>query len=278
MRSFLVFAKILTLCALLAAAEAGQAPIQSRSGLVWVNVTSDSGKRPLTFIVDTGAEETVLNLQTAETLGLSLGRKETVRGVGGLVQGYRSQSHGLRCAGVSLRKSFLTLDLSAASRKAGRKVDGLLGADYFHGRVVQIDYRARQLRVLSGYSPGGAAEILPIRRNYGAMCVPVEVGDASLPRMRIDTGSTGGILWSTAGARLIANSKSRTSSIGFTGKISTSGKNDVTLGSQTFSNMRTTARGGALFPGENGLLGNAVLSRFRVTIDMRRSRLILEPK
>ncbi len=273
MRCSIICGLFLTV-SLCSGAIANQASLQSRSGLLWVNVAANSGKS-LDFVIDTGAEETVLDLGAAEKLGLGFVSQETVQGVGGMSRAYRSQNASLQCAGVTLRKSFLTLDLKAASRKAGRQLDGLLGADFFHGRTVQIDHRAKTMRVLSGYTASGGAEVLPIRRNYGAMCVPVQVGATMLARVRIDTGSTGGLSYSTSKASRSGNS--RQSSIGFTGNLGSSGNNEIRLGGRVIQNAPTTQHGGRLFPGEDGLLGNALLRKFRVTIDMRRSRLILEP-
>lgn len=253
---------------------ASQTPISAKGGLLWVDVAGASG-RPLHFVVDTGAEETVLDLGAAKRLGLDFVSEESVLGVGGLSKAYRSKTSSLKCAGVTLRKSFLTLDLKAAGRKAGRQLDGLLGADFFHGRTIQIDHRAKTLRVLSSYSAKGGAEVLPIRRNYGAMCVPVQVGATTLAKVRIDTGSTGGLTYSKSAS--YRTSGSRQSSIGFTNSHGASTKNEIRLGDCVIRKAPTSQHGSRLFPGEDGLLGNALLRQFRVTIDMRRSRLILEP-
>ena len=50
----------------------------------------------------------------------------------------------------------------------------------------------------------------------------------------------------------------------------------VQLGKQYFSAVTTGVHEEQLFPGEAGLLGNALLSKFRLTIDEPRSRVIFE--
>ena len=52
----------------------------------------------------------------------------------------------------------------------------------------------------------------------------------------------------------------------------------LTLGSVRFEAVPTDLQGKAIFPGEKGLLGNGVLSRFQtVTIDTKRKEVILGP-
>jgi hypothetical protein len=48
------------------------------------------------------------------------------------------------------------------------------------------------------------------------------------------------------------------------------------LGKQYFSAVTTGVHEEQIFPGEAGLLGNALLSKFRLTIDEPRSRVIFE--
>ena len=71
-------------------------------------------------------------------------------------------------------QQLLAIDLSNASRVCGRKIDGLLGADFLQGRVVQIDYKAQKIRLFAcGENPAGNAVCLPLKRLNDSFCIPV---------------------------------------------------------------------------------------------------------
>lgn len=258
----------------IANAAGGEAAIQLKRGLIWAEIAVEGADRPLHFVVDTGAEESVLNLKTARRLGRQLKSRELVQGVAGMHDAYRTEITTISCAGVHIRKQLLALDLPSA----GRQIDGLLGADFFAGRVVEIDYGAKRLRVLNKAPRTSAnAEKLPIRRNYGAMCVPLSVGDVSLGKVRIDTGYDGALEWVRPGAASNAPRR-HSSSVGFASRGSSQARRIVKLGNLSLRGVQTSERQRRLFPGEDGLLGNALLQRFRVTVDMRSQRLVLDPR
>ncbi len=50
-------------------------PFEFREGLLWVEVNVPQSKKPLNFLVDTGAGVSVINLSTAKRIGLKLGRE-----------------------------------------------------------------------------------------------------------------------------------------------------------------------------------------------------------
>ncbi len=255
----------------------GSERIEMRRGLIWINAISQVAgqNHSLNLIVDTGAEETVLDLRTAKEMGLEARSAESIRGVGGISTAYRSETGLVQCAGVGLRQSFLLVDLSDASQQAGRHIDGLLGADFFHGRVVQIDYRSRHLMVSPSSSRSSGSQVLPISRHYGAFCVPVTVDGCTLSKVRVDTGCVSALHWSHPGAG--ASSVRSGSSIGFSGNARRDDRNEVTLGGLVLERVKTAYHAQRIFPGEDGLLGNGLLEQFRVTIDLRRNQLVLSP-
>ncbi len=63
------------------AAPLSEFPFKLRAGLIWVQVKSPHSARPLSFILDSGAEASVINLQTAQRLDLGVGQPVTVRGI-----------------------------------------------------------------------------------------------------------------------------------------------------------------------------------------------------
>jgi hypothetical protein len=247
---------------------------QYRDGLIWLKVNIAGKSKPLNFLLDSGAGISAIDLRTARTLGVLLGNRQIVLGVNG--QGIAFQVNDLHavCAGVALPKTVLAVDLRALSDCCEQPVDGILGADFFRNRIVQIDFRDGRVRILERCNPNLAkCEILPIRMCNDAFCVPVRVAGNSAQWMRLDTGSNEALEWVVDGTE-----KRRTgqSSIGLSGVSVRHINTSVQLGKKCFNAVTTGVHREQIFPGEDGLLGNALLSKFRLTIDQPGNRVILE--
>ena len=115
-------------------------PFEFREGLLWIKASVSQSDEPLNLLVDTGAGVSVMNASTAERLKLGLGRAVTVHGVGTTVSGHWVKGMSATAGGVQLPAKFLAVDLNQLSKSCARRVDGLLGADFFRDRVVQIDF------------------------------------------------------------------------------------------------------------------------------------------
>jgi hypothetical protein len=168
----------------------------------------------------------------------------------------------------------LALDLRAESRSVSRRIDGLLGSDFLRGRVLQIDYAAQVLR----FDPPAEAlrgKVVPIILHRGNPCLKLKVDEFHLlPRVRIDTGCNQTLHWSLAQTEGAAPSDTR--AIGLSSTRSRSRRSDVVFGPALFRGIKTTLHPQAIFPGEQGLLGNALLAPFGVvTLDLPNRRLIL---
>ena len=101
-----------------------------------------NGRGPYHFLVDTGAERTLIAQELAAQLALPRGEKVMVQGiirgqVANLVNIERLEIGGLVCPG---------LDVPVLPR-AMLEVDGYLGLDVLDGRRVILDFRARTLTV-----------------------------------------------------------------------------------------------------------------------------------
>jgi hypothetical protein len=91
--------------------------------------------------------------------------------------------------------------------------------------------------------------------------------------MRLDTGCDVALEWVFSGKE-----KRRTgrSSIGLSGVSVRQIHTSVQLGKQCFNAIATGVHREQIFPGEDGLVGNALLSKFRLTIDQPGNRVIFE--
>ena len=238
-----------------------------RDGLIWLKVEVIGKSEPLNFLLDSGAGVSAVDLQKARSLGVHLGNPQKVQGVDGQCVAYRVNDFQAVCGGVALPKSVLAIDLHAFSDCCVQPVDGILGLDFFRSRIVQIDFNEGRVRILEKCEANLAnCEILPIRICNDAFCVPVRVAGNSAQWMRLDTGCDAALEWAVSG----------TEKKGGTGVSIRHVNTSVQIGKQCFNAIRTSVHSEQIFPGEAGLLGNGLLSKFRLTIDQPANRVIFE--
>lgn len=250
-------------------------PFQFLEGLLWVEVTTPPSTKPLNLLLDTGAEVSVIDLSTARRLGLKLASKVRVRGVNAALTGYWPQKLSATVGDVALPTEYLALDLSGLSRACERPVDGLIGADFFRQRAVQIDFLAQKIRVMNPAEVDENGDALPLETRVCGMRVKVSVNGDQPKWVRLDTGCATSLQWVTSiirpeecGTRL---------AVGLTKLSIPQTATTVEVGGHRFSQVPTGVHQKPLFPGEAGLLGNGLLSRFStVTIDAKNGRLFLE--
>lgn len=274
--SILLIALLCFAQASLRAETVSQFPFQYRDGFIWLKVAVPQRREPLNFLLDSGAASSVLDLQTARQLGVKFGGSQTVQGVHSQAVARQVKDFDARISDVALPNSLLALDLSAVSKTCSQKIDGLLGADFFRRRVVQLDFTAGCVRLLNQADPvATTAQILPIKTCNNAFCIPVCIAGSAQQWMRLDTGCDSALEWVVSDAKSKAL---RGSSIGLSNASVRYLHTEVQLGAKSFSAVKTGVHEQQIFCGESGLIGNPLLSHFRVTIDAQRKHVVLEPK
>jgi hypothetical protein len=244
-----------------------------RDGLIWLKAEVPGNKESLNFLLDSGAGISVLDFRRARALGMKVGNPEAVQGVNGAAIAYRVDDFRAESGGTALPKSMLATDLQTISICCHQHVDGILGVDFFRGRIVQIDFAARRVRILQRDGLSFAnCEILPIKMCNDAFCVPVRVAENRAQWMRLDTGCDACLDWvlSGPGKRLTKGTSFGLSH--FSGKCV---KTNVQIGEQRFM-VAAAVHEEPIFSGEGGLLGNGLLSNFRLTIDEPGNKVIFE--
>jgi predicted aspartyl protease len=256
-------------------APIAEIPFDFRDGLLWIKVASDKSSQPLTFLLDSGATVSVIDSRTAKRLNLERGNRVKVRGVHTSAAGYWPARLDANLGNISLPKKYLVTDLSALSKVCHSRIDGLLGADFFSSHIVQIDFSAALIRILSRTQPDSATEILPLRSKTGRLQVPVRVNDSEPKWVRVDTGCTSELQW--VFKKALAPSLGTTRSVGLSKCSFPTTHTDVRLNNTRFENVLTGVHSTAIFPGEHGLLGTGLLSRFqKITFDTQSGRLLLD--
>src|SRR5260370_36460093 len=88
-----------------------------------------------------------------------------MRGVGVSMDAFWTVTRSAKANEVDLPNRLLALDLGKLSRSCACRVDGLIGADFFRGRSVQIDFRASKVRLIGSDMPSaGEVALLDVRR------------------------------------------------------------------------------------------------------------------
>ena len=248
-------------------------PFEYREGLLWIKVAVPQSEQPLNFLVDTGAGVSVINLNTAKRIGLKLGRQVTVRGEDTMLTCYWQQHLSAKVGGVRLPREYLAVDLEKLSRSCEQPVDGLVGADFFRGRVVQIDFDAQKIRLLKSDQAGKSEDALPLQLRSCGMRVPISVNGRDPQWVRLDTGCATALQWVTSE---VPDQCTHQMAIGLAEISIPQTKTSVGIGEHQFSDVPTGLHEKPIFPGEAGLLGNGLLSRFAtVTIDEKAGRVTL---
>lgn len=257
-----------------AAQAAAEFAFEFREGLLWVSVRAESAARPLQFLFDTGAQVSVVDLAVAGELGMALGPKVRVRGVGSSHVGHWPQRLVARAGEVALPTEYLALDLSQLSRACGRAVDGLIGADFVRGRIVEVDFDAQRIRLYPIAPPVGDAWAVPLQVRPSGLRVKLRVNGRPAQWVRLDTGCASALQWVTDSppATVCAGEWS----VGLAELAVPQTTTEVWFGGCRFVGVETGLHRVPIFPGEAGLLGNGLLWRFRqVTIDTPGRRLLL---
>jgi hypothetical protein len=244
-----------------------------RDGFIWIDVTVAGTDTPMHFLLDSGAQVSVVNLAAAARLGMKGGKAVSVMGVGKVTTGLWPQTATAYAGGIELPRNYLALDLSDLSEACtNASVDGIIGADFFHGRIVQLDYEHEILRILPDVPAESGTQNLPLKVRPCGMLVPVRINDSKPQWLRLDTGCASALQWVTATVR--PEKCTRRVAVALTKLSVPVTLTSVKLGTGTFENVPTDLHAKEIFPGESGILGNGLLSRFSsVTVDAKGGRM-----
>ena len=251
-------------------------PFQFRDGMIWIKVVVAGKSEPLNFLLDSGAGASVLDLAAARRLGLPLGERQTVQGVHSRSVAYGVKGFTATAASVALPSSLLAVDLRGPSASCHQRIDGLLGADFFRDRIVQIDFAAQTIRLLQRSEVNAAGcEILPLAPRNDTFCTRLSVDGNAPEWLRLDTGCNSALEWVVTGDK--AKQLGRTT-VGVNSGSAREIHADIQLGTKRIAAVPTGIHTAQIFSGEAGLIGNGLLARFTVTIDPAQRRCLLAPR
>lgn len=125
-------------------------PFELRSGSQ-IFIAAIIGGEPISVLLDSGAEMTVLDLALARRMGLTLEGDVVVQGTGGLSTGTFASGVDIEVGDLTFRDlTVLVLDLGPV----GLQIPAILGKDAFNALVVDLDFPNRRVAF---HEPGAFA-------------------------------------------------------------------------------------------------------------------------
>jgi Aspartyl protease/PDZ domain len=251
---------------------------------------------PYWFILDTGSPSNVLDIEVARSLGIPLKDTWQASGAG---ESTLASSHASNVSfGIgSLEIKCPEIDVvplnAAISSGEGRKVNGLLGYDFFKQFAVEIDYIQKEIRI---HEPKrfryNSERGIPFKIVRGDILVPARITIHQKRRISgtflIDTAWRSALTFTSPFARKIELESPSESVTAMTGMgiggptIESIGRlSKLRLGRYQFRNMVANfshAKAGVLSQGDfSGIIGGETLRRFRVLFDYSKQTMILKP-
>lgn len=129
-----------------------------------------NGREPIGFLLDTGADENVINTSRLADFGLKTYGKTTATGGGGSAEYNYAVGATFTWPGVELRNQHVAvLDQTGLERALGLPLGGILGYDFISRFVVEIDYEKKLLTLHDPkkWSYSGSGFIVPVTFDDG---------------------------------------------------------------------------------------------------------------
>jgi predicted aspartyl protease len=251
---------------------------------------------PLSFIFDTAAGGTVINVKTAAKLGIVGDEIVSREGATGKAQIVRSENHAVNVGNLRLRNMTLGIaEFGHIERRMGMRFDGIIGWLILSRYAVRVNYDEMQIEIYdsgmfdSGLGSTGYDIDVPGTVIFTNVTVTLQNGESFSGKVLVDTGSGGTILFNTPFAEAndllakigkyyewelqgLSADKARTC---------TTILESLRIGDNEFSavpaSIAFTKAGAASWPRIMGILGNDVLKRFNMSIDLKHKKMSLEP-
>lgn len=242
-------------------------------------------------LLDSGAETTVLDKAFAESLGIKPTAQVAAVGTGGRDVAELARGVTVRVRSVELRDMTVAiLDLKPIAAAIGRPLPVILGKEVLNDLTVDLDFVGKTIAFHDpdSYRPPAGAVPVPVTTIDGLHAIPVSVEGGEPVLMDFDLGNGGALLVYPGYWRPHGMLAERPSSKVLSGAVGGVKPRDIavvrslTLAGVTFRDIPTVFGGddnSALGRTKtNGNVGMGILSRFSLTTDYARKRLLLTPR
>jgi predicted aspartyl protease len=242
--------------------------------------------RNFTFLLDTGAQNVLIDSRVASELGL--------KAVGALEASGATRTGGLRVAkldeldvGAGRLHDLVatTLDLGTSTNGAFR-VDGILGYPFFAAATVRLDPAAKTMTFGPPGSLPPSGERIPLEIDRALLEAPVRLDRSLEARFVIDTGNAGDLLlykpFVDKHRGIVPYSETSRHTYGIGGEADSyrSALDEIEFGSiglfNTDTDVMLATRGAFADRFDAGNVGLGVLQNFIITFDVANAALYLE--
>ncbi len=188
--------------------QRGVAPVELSDGHLLATVLVNG--TPATFILDTGADRTLMSEQAVHQLGVARSGwvATTVMGLGGYEEHPDALPQSLRLGGVALRRRTLAADTSVTvgplpvTEVAGHPIAGLLGRDFLAPFDLDMNLPMRTLTLYDVHGCGTG--FLPWTTPYAAIPAMMPMDTAMVVWVLVDGRPLRALIDTGASASLIA--------------------------------------------------------------------------
>jgi Aspartyl protease/PDZ domain len=259
---------------------------------------SVNGREPMAFILDTGADQEVIDEKRMAAFGLKAYAGTTTTGGGNSAPYNYAKDATFTLPGVALsRQHVAVIDQTGLERALGVPFGGILGYDFISRFVVEIDY-AKKLITLHDpqkFNYTGKGFIVPVTFDNGIPFAngTITVAGKSIPAYFVlDSGAAETMTLTSpfVKAHDLANLAQTNATVNrpaglenqFFAQNNVRGRIDrLQLGQMEVRsipiNMSVNTSGAYASENFSGTVGESIFSRYRVFLDYARNRVIFEP-
>jgi hypothetical protein len=260
-----------------------------------------NGSKPLWFMLDTGAEATIVNKGRLGELGLQPFGVSSISGGGGSTEFAFADVARLEIGGAALlNQRDGVIDLAGLERIYGMPMGGLLGYDFFSRFVVRVNYDTKTIDLLepSSHAYRSSGTRIPFILEGGQPHISSKISVPTVPPIDadliVDAGAADTVNLTAPfvkanrllelarktpapGPNTLAGSEKE-----FFAQTSVRGKlQSVSLGPFELkdipSNLMVNTKGAYASESFSGVIGEGVLHRFNTIYDYSKNVMILEP-
>jgi hypothetical protein len=241
--------------------------------------------RPVRAVLDTGLTNTLATPDFASRARLATGRSQRALAIGGGVDVAWAPGGTLVLGGLTRRGGRIAIADAPGQERFG--ADLLIGSDVLGCCALDIDYTVRRFRILpSGRLPfTGHSAPLALQRGSGVPVTEIRLAGARLRPMIVDTGDGAAVTlsrsaWTSAGYRGAKLTTTLGWGIGGALVSEAAVLPGFALGGLALpeTELRIEGEGGySDAAGAAGRIGTGLLRGYRVLLDPRAGRMVLQP-
>jgi len=270
-------------------------PFQLHGSLIVTELSIDEST-PLNFIFDTGAGGTIINESIAASLVIIGDETASRQGGTGMASIELSNDHVVYVEDISFQDVTLGIaELDHIEKRLGMQIDGVIGWLILSQYAVRIDYDAMLIEIYDNnkfeYDFGDSGYPVEVQGTtiFTNVTTTFKSGNTFTGKVLVDTGAGNAFYFNTPFteendllAEMDTYYERETKSLSTeSAHVYTTMLADLSISEYEFSTVPANiaiAEAGALsWLGPMGILGNGVLKRFNVFIDLQQQMMSLEP-